>query len=149
MMRSNWSRRTLLGALAGVLTTGLLGCGGGIGELERKQAAWRAARPDRYHFDHQTTGFAFGGGPWRVEVEGEQVVSVSWAGEGAAPSYTPGVDTMPTVEDLFEQVADSLLRNGVEVEVTYDSQWHHPVEAFFDWGEEGDGFKAGNLTSLD
>jgi hypothetical protein len=150
MARSIVSRSFVIRALTGALIIGAVGCGGGEQEQwDSEREAWEAVRPSRYRFDYTVTGAAPGKGPWRIEVNGEQVVSVAYVGEGAAP--TPGLTeaTAPTVEELFERVARARDQSSVQVTVRYDPQWHHPVEAYFDAGEEGDGFKAEALTPVD
>jgi hypothetical protein len=149
MSRSIGRRGALLGTFAAILTTGV-GCGSDLNDLESQRQSWKDARPAHYQFDYTRKGFSDGTPSWRIEVRGEQVVSVNPVDPSVPPSLGPSVADAPTVEKLFQEVADNLLRNSVEVEVRYDSKWHHPADAFFAWGlASGDGFKAENLTSLD
>ena len=150
MMRSGWSRAALIRALTGIVIVGWVGCGDSERkELDSERSAWEEVRPSRYRFDYTVTGFAPGGGPWRIEVNEEQVVSVAYVGQGAVP--TPGLTeaTAPTVGELFERVAQALDQSSSQVTVRYDARWHHPVEAYFDGGEEGSGFKSEGLTPVD
>ncbi|MCP3142787.1 DUF6174 domain-containing protein [Pyxidicoccus xibeiensis] len=150
MTRSGWSRRAVIRVLTGALIVGAVGCTDGEREqVDSERRAWETVRPSRYRFDYTATGFAPGGGPWRIEVNEQQVVSVTYVGQGAVP--TPGFTeaTAPTVDVLFERVARALDASSVEVTVRHDPQWHHPVEAHFDRGMEGDGFKAEGLTPVD
>ena len=149
MSRSIWSRGALIGAFTGVLILGGVGCGSDLNELERQRLSWRDDRPDRYQFEYTLTGFADGTPTWRIEVQGAQVVSVSPVDPSVSPEAGPSVEEAPTVEKLFQDVADNLLRGGTEVEVRYDAQWHHPVEASFNAGGFKSGFRAENLTSLE
>ncbi|MFP2905305.1 DUF6174 domain-containing protein [Pyxidicoccus sp. 3LFB2] len=149
MTRSSWSRRALIRALTGALIVGSVGCGSSNREqLESEREAWEAVRPSRYRFDYTVTGVAPGTGPWRIEVSGQQVVSVNWVGAGVAPTPGLSAENAPTIEKLFERVARSFDASSVEVAVRYDSQWHHPTDAYFDAGEEGDGFEATDLTQV-
>ena len=150
MSRSNWSRRAVIRAFAGALIVGAVGCGDGNQEqLDSEREAWEAVRPSRYRFDYTVTGAAPGKGPWRIEVNEQQVVSVTYVGTGVTP--TPGLTdaTAPTVEALFEHVARAFDESSVQATVRYDAQWHHPVEAYFDAGEEGDGFTTAEFTPVD
>lgn len=149
MSRFIWSRRALIGAFTAVLTLGGVGCGSDLNALESQRLSWKRARPAHYQFDYTRTGFADGTPTWRIEVEGERVVSVNPVDPTVPPSAGPSLADAPTVEKLFQEVADNLLRGGTEVEVRYEPQWHHPVEASFSAGGVSDGFRAENLTSLD
>lgn len=149
MVRSGWSREVFALVRAGALIVGLTRCGPGEAELDSERSAWESVRPTRYRFDYTVTGFAPGGGPWNIEVNAEQVVSVAYAGPGATPEIGLNAETAPTIEDLFERVAQALDKGQSDVTVRYDPQWHHPVEAYFDGGEEGSGFKAERLTPVD
>jgi hypothetical protein len=134
----------------GLLITCLAGCGESAREqLGSERDAWEDVRPSRYRFDYTVTGFAPGGGPWRIKVNGAQVVSVSYAGSGNAPTPSLTAATAPTIETLFEQVSRAQEESAVEVTVSYDPEWHYPTEAYFDAGEEGSGFKASQLTPVD
>ncbi|QSQ22436.1 hypothetical protein JY651_46210 [Pyxidicoccus parkwayensis] len=148
MVRSGWSRGIVIRALTGALIFGTLACGDRA-ELDSQRRAWESVRPSHYHFDYTVRGFAPGGGPWRLEVKGTQVVSATYVGSGPEP--TPGVTAAfaPTIDDLFDQVAQGLDASSVEVSVSYDPQWHHPADAYFDAGEEGDGFRAGSLEPVE
>lgn len=142
MMRS-------IGSL-GVLLACLVGCGSEVEkDNEDQRSAWGLVRPTRYRFDYTVTGFAPGKGPWRVQVNGAEVVSVDYVGEGATPQPGLSVTSAPTVEDLFDRVERATDDDAMTVTVSYDSQWHHPAEANFDIGEEADGFKVADFTSLD
>ncbi len=80
-------------------------------------------------------------------MRGEEVISVAYPSEGAA--YELPVESAPTIDDIFDTVASGMENSDLDVDVEYDPQWHFPKRAYFDIGEEGDGFKAENLTSLD
>ena len=150
MTRSGWSREAVIRALTGALIVGTLACGDSDSEkVDSQREAWESVRPSHYRFDYTVTGFAPGRGPWRIEVNGEQVVSVAYVGQGNTP--TPGLTeaTAPTIETLFDQTEEALDDSSVEATVRYDSQWHHPDEASFASGEEASGFRAENLTPLD
>ena len=98
MTPSTWSRSAVIRALTGALIIGSVGCGGGERkQLDSERRAWEAVRPSRYRFGYTVTGAAPGKGPWRIEVNEEQVVSVAYVGQGEVP--TPGLTeaTAPTV----------------------------------------------------
>ncbi|QSQ22437.1 hypothetical protein JY651_46215 [Pyxidicoccus parkwayensis] len=106
-------------------------------------------RPSHYRFDYTVTGFEAGGGPWRLEVNGTQVVSATYVGSWPEPTVGVTVAFAPTIDDLFDKVAQGLDASSVEVTVRYDPQWHHPADARFDYGEEGSGFLAGSLEPVE
>jgi hypothetical protein len=147
MTRSRWSRSTLLAVLA----LGWAGCVfGDRNELEAQREAWESVRPAHYSYDYTGTGFMGIRGPWRIEVRGDQVLSVTWEGEGEVHDGELTPEYASTIDELFDGVSSSMADSDVdEVDVEYDAQWHFPTRASYSVGEEGYGFRAGNLTPLD
>jgi hypothetical protein len=50
------------------------------------------------------------------------------------------VEVAPTIDALIDRVEGQLGADGVDVRVTWDPELGFPANAYFDGGEEGDGF---------
>jgi hypothetical protein len=145
-----WSLRTSRGMSSprrGLLSAVLLslGCGHDSTELARHRERWESRRPAHYAFLYTVTGFASGGGPWRIEVSNTTVFSSAYAGAGAEPSPVVTTEHAPTIEALFDAVGRGI-KTGACTRVNYDEAFGFPADAYFDAGEEGDGFTARDLV---
>ena len=117
-------------------------------QLGDELRAWQSARPRRYRFDYTVTGFAAGGGPWQIEVDGDKIVAVTYVGQGPKPIPPITAAYAPTVEQLFAQVERMLNSEGTQVKASFDAALHYPKEAYFSHGMEADGFKVEGLTKI-
>ncbi|QRN95192.1 hypothetical protein JRI60_39925 [Archangium violaceum] len=143
------NRRVSIGWCLGLLLTwGLVGCGSEQSQWSTEREAWNETHPEHYRYDYTVTGFAPGRGPWRIEVRGDEVVSVRYVGQGTAPTPGIDVDSAPTIDTLFQQV-ESGLNTSARVDVDYDPVHHFPKRAMFSSGEEGSGFICSEFTPLD
>ena len=131
--------------MAGVDTSGNAAIKKQLGDELR---AWQSARPRRYRFDYTVTGFAVGRGPWRVEVDRDKIVAVTYVGQGPIPIPPITAAYAPTVEQLFAQVERMLNSEGTQVKASFDAALHYPKEAYFSHGMEGDGFTVEGLTKI-
>jgi len=124
------------------LLLALMACDSQGDTLEDARRAWRAAGISSYSFRYRTTGFT---GPLdvRVTVTGGIVTGVERLGEG----FDLPPELAPTIDSLFDQIQRELDSDDVDVRVRYDAALGYPVSAYFDAGEEGDGFEVSDLTA--
>ena len=129
-------RRYLLFALA--LTAA--GCGildpdgGAQGELEDNRERWESVRPVAYAVVIERICFCGeeARGPVRVLVQGtiptERVYTES--GQAVSAELAP---FFPTIDGLFDVLADAFDRDAHEVRVTYDGETGIPVDVWIDY----------------
>ncbi|MDH3269946.1 MAG: DUF6174 domain-containing protein [Gemmatimonadota bacterium] len=123
-------------ALAGSL--GLAGCGisgpgiDDLAELNRNRARWAQVRPAAYEYAVERLCFCALEGPVRMLVTGSQASGHRFVDSGD-PVPVDQREWYPTVEGLFDVVADAFGRDAFEVDVTYDPDTGVPVEIFIDY----------------
>jgi hypothetical protein len=118
---------------------------GACGEhgLDDARARWRRAAIADYAFDYRTTGFAAGVNV-HITVRNGAATNVDDLGGGPVPSPTPA--DVPTIETLFDKV-ERELEGDANVDVMWDPMLGYPVHAYFDEGEEGEGFTVNSFQS--
>lgn len=119
-------------------------------DLDHNSRVWSRQAMSSYQFDYQTTGFTpnWGKHGVRITVADEVVVDVAPLDAGSDPIAPQEFASFPTIDDLFARVQQELDLGSVDVDVIYDPQLGHPIDAYFDRGEEGDGFEVSNLVVL-
>ena len=119
------------------------GCTDAADRLEHARNRWHHAAIADYSFDYRTNGFA---PPLAVHiaVHGGAVSSVADLGD---TGFTIPADHAPTIDTLIERVEEQLGEDDVDVRVTWDPDLGFPASAYFDGGEEGDGFTVSGFRS--
>lgn len=119
-------------------------------ELERVRARWEARGPADYRYEYRTFCFC----PnlhGLVEVRDGAVAAVTDLETGEPVTGEP-LDGYPTVEELFETLAEWIAREPFHMEVTYDPDIGHPRSASFDFEEnvadEEQAFEVSGLTPI-
>lgn len=131
-------RRTLLLAVA--LTAagcGILEPGGGLrGELDDNRERWESLRPASYAVVVERLCFCGveARGPVRVLVQGTIPTERTYTDSGVVVSAELA-PFFPTIDGLFDVLADALDRDAHEVSVTYDEETGIPVDVWIDYEE--------------
>ena len=131
-------RRYLLFAL--ILTAA--GCGildpdgGQRGELDDNRERWESVRPAAYAVVVERLCFCGGEarGPVRVLVQGTIPTERTYTASGQAVSAELA-PFFPTIDGLFDVLADAFDRDAHEVRVTYDEETGIPVDVWIDYEE--------------
>lgn len=139
-MRRGWA--VAIGALVS-------GCNlGQLQQFEDNRSAWEKSRPSHYTYKYQPTGAAPQDvAPWSIEVAGTQVTSVSYTGSDE-PFLGLSVANAPSIDALFARVEGILDAGNGKATLDYDAKYKFPAHAYFDFGQEGEGFDATELTQL-
>ncbi len=124
-----------------LLFLAMAACDTEAGRLHNARNRWRDASISDYSFRYQTTGFAAGDDLQITVVGGAVTDARQLTGE-----FPVSTDDAPTIETLFDRIDDALDSDRVDVSVTYDDALGFPVHAYFDGGEEGDGFAVRDFT---
>jgi hypothetical protein len=132
-----WMRILLLPLLVAVGA-----CDDASARLDDARAQWRRAAIADYEFDYRTTGFA---APFNVHVMVKDGAVANVDDLDGGPD--PATDHAPTIETLFDEI-ERELEGDADVRVTWDPMLGFPVSAYFDEGEEGDGFKVSAFLRL-
>jgi hypothetical protein len=88
-----------------------------------------------YVFDYRTDGFA----PPVAATITVRAGAVTHVEDFGNTGFSLSVANAPTIETLFDQVKRGL-DGDADVRVTWDPELGFPANAYFDQGEEGDGF---------
>ena len=115
----------------------LAGCGildpesdGAALDLAQARSLWASAGIEDYDLLMERVCFCVYVGPARVEVrDGVQVATILETDLSLDPS---AVGEYPTVEELFELVADAVAREADELRVTYHPVLGYPVDLWVD-----------------
>ncbi|MGH9884072.1 MAG: DUF6174 domain-containing protein [bacterium] len=118
-------------------------CSDASARLEQARGRWRHAAIADYSFEYRTTGFAAPAAS-RITVRGGAATEVEDLGGRAFPLP---LTAAPTIDTLIDRVEEQLDADGVDVRVTWDAELGFPASAYFDGGEEGDGFTVSAFRS--
>lgn len=141
-------------AVALALGAALTACSDPFGpeqaELERARALWEARGAEDYRYEFRTLCFCLNL-HGLVEVRDGAVVAVTDLETGEPVTGDP-FDRYPTVEELFDTLAQWIAREPFRMEVTYDPELGYPRSASFDFEEtvidEEQAFEASGLVSI-
>ena len=119
--------------------------------LAENRSRWESSGPVDYRYVYNEICFC----PRlaaRVEVRDGAVVSAVDP-ETGEPLAGDDLERVPTVEELFERVEAAFREEPAVASVTYDPEFGHPTDAFFDFrlnvADEERGFTAKRLEPLD
>jgi hypothetical protein len=120
-----------------LLAVAPVGCTDALGpeqdELAAARARWARIAADDYVFDFQRSCFCAPDfvRPVRIEVLGGTVSSAVYAdtGEPIAPPLT----SVPTIEDLFDEIQDAVDRMASSVLAEYDPGMGYPTSVSIDY----------------
>jgi len=140
--------------LCGAVFLGTSGCGivdpdGLQEELDKNRALWASTRPDDYTMTIERICFCSpqGRGPVRLTVRG--LDATAWiyleSGEAVPSDLAP---FFPTIDGLFEVIADALQRGASEVRVSYDPATGVPFHLWIDYDEHTADEEVGFAVSL-
>ena len=104
-------------------------------ELTRNLARWQESRPASYVYALERLCFCAGFGVARVTVEDAEVIDVAWVDPEAQGAQQPSANEFPSVDGLFEILAEAMGRDAHVIEVTYDPVSGVPMEFFIDYVE--------------
>ena len=130
-----------LALVAVVLTAG--GCGlldpdddGPLDRLRRQRSLWMAQSHTDYHYVLRRGCFCTPEtvGPVEVEVQGGQVVALTYVETGDAVSNW--TELWPTIPGLFDLLERALDGEADDVQIEYHPTLHYPVTADIDYIEE-------------
>jgi hypothetical protein len=99
-------------------------------------ALWRASKPAAYTFEYRKECFCeLTGIWWRVEVRGNRVVAAAPVspGDSAHADSVKSLDEHPTIDDMFQRLAQLRSVRPAKLDVRFDSVLHFP--AFIDADE--------------
>ncbi len=140
----NIYRSICIGKIIALCVFSLLfaGCGNKsdlcVESVQQAREAWNAAGIANYEMQLRYTGWLMSFGTWSIAVSGTTVTSVAYAGAGAVPNPPMTTSTAPTIPSLFDQIEQNCAQSNVTA--SYNSVYHYPEHAYFDYGQEGDGF---------
>jgi hypothetical protein len=117
-------------------------CSDASARLEDARDRWRGAAIADYSFDYRTSGFVAPVAA-HIAVRGGAAVAVQ---DLETTGFPLQLSLAPTIETLFDTVARQL-EGDVDVRVTWDPALGYPAQAYFDAGEEGDGFTVSAFRS--
>ena len=117
-------------------------CSDASARLEDARDRWRRAAIVDYSFDYRTDGFVAPVAA-RIMVRDGAAVGVEDLENTGFPLQ---LELAPTIEGLFDTVKREL-EGDVDVQVTWDPALGYPAHAYFDAGEEGDGFTVSSFRS--
>jgi hypothetical protein len=102
--------------------------------LERSERQWSQNAPARYHFVLERLCFCPQEIVSAVEigVEGGAVVSRRYVSSGE-PVPAQWATLFPTMEGVFDVIAEALDRSAERIDVSYDSRYGFPVRASIDY----------------
>jgi REP element-mobilizing transposase RayT len=136
---SSWPMRTL----SLVILVAVSACSDATDRLEAARDRWRHAAIADYSFAYRTTGFAARVAV-AITVRGGAVTNVADLGD---TGFTLSVEHAPTIDALIDRVEEQLGADDVDVRVSWDAELGFPANAYFDGGEEGDGFTVSAFRS--
>lgn len=129
------SVRILLAAPCALLLSACASSGVGpeVADLAEARQRWEAEGPASYVYAVERLCFCLGRGPARVTVEDGEVVSV----EAVEPEdhFEPTAELFPSVDGLFEILADAIARDAYSIRATYDPETGVPTEFFIDYDQ--------------
>lgn len=133
-------RRCAIALVWGVLVTGLASCdavGLGTGpedELQDNLDRWTELAPTSYTYAVSRLCFcgAEAIGPVRITVEDGTVTERVYVETGDPVSGT-FAELFPTVDGLFEVLADAYERDAAQIDVTYDPETGVPLDFWIDY----------------
>lgn len=139
-----------IAALCGPLAACSDPLGPEMARLERARLAWEAARLEDYRFEYRTFCFCLNL-QGLVEVRAGQVVGVTDL-ETGQPVTDESLDRYPTVDELFDTLAEWIGREPDEMEVTYHLRLGYPLTAAFDFdfavADEEQAFQVSELAEI-
>lgn len=159
------SRRRPGPAAARILAAGLLAClaagsaaacsnplDARVETLAENRNRWESDGPADYSYVYNEICFCAPPLAARVEVRDGVVVSAAHP-ETGEPLPAEDVERVPTVEELFAEVEAAFREDPAVASVTYDPQFGHPTDAYFDFrlnvADEERGFTAKELEPLE
>ena len=109
---------------------------GGEGELERNRERWVALSVTSYEYVVSRRCLCPPSflGPVRVRVEDGVVTQRTYVNPGDPIPGEPG-EAFPSVDGLFDALADAYERDAHSVEVTYDPETGVPLDIYIDYEE--------------
>lgn len=119
-------------------------------ELDQSLAKWRQANSDEYIYEFQRSCFCFGDiirKAWVHVADNDvvDVIDVETRERLSSPSFV-------TVDELFEQLQESIDRPAASIRATFDSSWGYPSEVYIDLDEmmadEEVSYRTGSLVQL-
>jgi Family of unknown function (DUF6174) len=125
-----------------VILVAVSACSDDAARLEDARSRWRHAAIADYSFEYRTIGFAAPVAA-RITVRSGAATDVADLGGGAFPL---ALVYAPTIETLFDTV-EGALDDDADVRVTWDPELGFPAHAYFDQGEEGDGFTVSSFRT--
>ena len=126
-----------------VILVAVSACSDATDRLEAARDRWRHAAIADYSFAYRTTGFAARVAV-AITVRGGAVTNVADLGD---TGFTLSVEHAPTIDALIDRVEEQLGADDVDVRVSWDAELGFPANAYFDGGEEGDGFTVSAFRS--
>jgi len=134
-------RAPLLGVGAALLAAGSTACSdlgtdvmGRIQELADHRQLWQATRPAAYVYAVERLCFCALAGPVRVTVSDGAVTERVYVESGELVPEQQG-DLYPTVDGLFDLLANAMGTGAHEVTVTYDEATGVPTDFWIDYQE--------------
>lgn len=133
--RSNAGRWLAMGLLAVIP----VGCGGVLepepDELTLARARWALTNADDYVFDLQRSCFCASDfvRPVRIEILDGIVSSAVYVDTG--DPIPPPLTSVPTIEDLFDEIRDALDGSAFSVVADYDPGMGYPINVSIDYIE--------------
>jgi hypothetical protein len=135
--------RARIAALLFTLAPAWAGCGatgpspGLAGDLHGAERAWQRAGVASYEYAVERLCFCTpeGRGPVRVRVENGVVTQRTYVGSGD-PVPGPLAELFPSVEGLFDILAEAIASGAHSVRATYDPDLGVPLDFWIDYSEQ-------------
>ncbi|MEO7456430.1 MAG: DUF6174 domain-containing protein [Gemmatimonadaceae bacterium] len=117
-------------ACSGTLLTG--NDGGRQADLTAARLRWNSTRPAKYEYTLTISCFCAFSRPVTVTVDGTTVVSRTYADDGT-PFTSSFAASFPTIDGLFDIVADAISRKAATLESSYDPVTGIPLTVTIDY----------------
>jgi len=129
--------RVTLVVLAVLAGAGSTACSDPLGpeqdELGKARARWEAHGSQFYSFTFQRGCFCPPAITRPVRIEVWDGVVVSAVDPDTGDPLDPPQEGFPTIDDLFDEIQESIDREADEIQATYDEDLGYPVNVFVDW----------------